>query len=229
MAPRKKYHTPEDKQQAIRDKSQRYYAKNKDDISVRCKAMYRRHQGTATEPRTSNNEATTSVEVKMVTRLKRLHNTNQYEVTSVPVVVPKPTPPPDLFPKYGVDARVIVQEFEDSLKGRTPHDYVELLLRLYFKSNSRRQGQLSLFVDPLDDLYRMQKNYTDIVTKALQADGPSEWQQKLARAGEPIGHLVHWLEDIWRAGIEGPQSLRLAYGKRRLKWQRESIGIATTV
>lgn len=61
-------------------------------------------------------------------------------VDSRPVVVPKPTPPPDLFPKYGADARVIVQEFEDSLKGRTPHDYVELLLRLYFKSNSQRQG-----------------------------------------------------------------------------------------
>lgn len=38
---------------------------------------------TATEPRASNDEATTSVEVKMVTRLKKLCNTNQYEVTSV--------------------------------------------------------------------------------------------------------------------------------------------------
>ncbi|PBL04064.1 hypothetical protein ARMGADRAFT_1070548 [Armillaria gallica] len=203
--------------------------RNKDDISAWRKAMYRRHQGTAVEPRTSNEEATSSVEVKVVTRLKRLRNTNQYEITSVPVAIPKPAPPPDLFPKYGADARVIVQEFEDYLKGRMPHDYVERLLCFYFKRNSRRQGQLMLFVDPLDNLYRMQKNYADVVAKALQTDSPSEQQQKLARAGEPIGQLVHWLEDIWHAGIDGPQNLRLAYGKRRLKWQRESISVATTV
>ncbi|KAK0437741.1 uncharacterized protein EV420DRAFT_1486907 [Desarmillaria tabescens] len=126
--------------------------------------MYRR-QGIAPEPGPSNNEATTSTEVKVVTRLKRLCHTNQYELDSI---------------------------------------------------NSHRQGQLSLFVDPLDDLYQMQKNYAEIVTKALQSNGSSERQQKLACTGEPIGCLVRWLEDIWHVAIDGPEKLRLAYGKNRL-------------
>ncbi len=142
---------------------------------------------------------------------------------SSPVTAPKPAPPPDPFPKFGADARAIVQEFEDLLKGKTPHDYVEIVLRLYFKSNSQRQGQLSLFVDPLDDLYRLQKSYAEVVAKAFQTDGSSERQKKLLKAGEPIRCLVCWLEDIWRAGIDGPQELRFAYGNKRLKWQRESI------
>ncbi|KAK0462325.1 uncharacterized protein EV420DRAFT_1477071 [Desarmillaria tabescens] len=156
--------------------------------------MYRR-QGIAPEPGPSNNEATTSTKVKVVTCLKRLHHTNQYELDSVSVAVPKPAPLPDPFPKYRADARAVVQEFEDFLKGRTPHDY----------------------------------NYAEIVTKALQSDSSSERQQKLACTGEPIGCLVHWLEDIWHVAIDGPEKLRLAYGKNRLKWQQDSIDVATTI
>lgn len=53
-----------------------------------------------------------------------------------------------------------MEEFNDFLKGRTPHDYVEDCLRAYFQNKSQRQGQISLFVDPLDNLGWMQDGYT---------------------------------------------------------------------
>ncbi len=116
-----------------------------------------------------------------------------------------------------------MEEFNDFLKGRTPHDYVEDRLRAYFQNKSQWQGQISLFVDPLDNLGWMQDGYTQIAAKALHADGPSKRQIKLAEAGQPIKCLVGWLEDIWHSAIDGPQELRLAYGKQRLRWQRDSI------
>ncbi|PBK94134.1 hypothetical protein ARMGADRAFT_1029953 [Armillaria gallica] len=139
MAPPKKYCTPAEKWQAIRDKSKRYYV---------------RIAGKPAPKIDSEESASSVVETKLVTRLKRLCNTNQYEVVSVfvfsnifyfsvvimnifsPVTAPKPAPPPDPFPKFGADARAIMQEFEELLKGKMPHNYVEVVLRLYFKSNS---------------------------------------------------------------------------------------------
>ncbi|KAK0462679.1 hypothetical protein IW261DRAFT_1428097 [Armillaria novae-zelandiae] len=216
MAPCKKYHSPEDKRQAICDKSKRYYTKHKPEISLRRKAVY---QAQAQEGASS-----TSV-VKTVARRKKIANSNHYEIVSAAVKVPSlsPSQAPDPFLKISADARSLIQEFEDFLHGKDPHNYVETLLRLYFKSDSRRQGQLSLFADPLDALYRMRKAYGDIADKASQAVGSCEHLEALIQTGKPIGCLVLWLEDIWRAGSDGPQHLRLAYGRKRLAWQRDSI------
>ncbi|KAK0436811.1 uncharacterized protein EV420DRAFT_1487427 [Desarmillaria tabescens] len=214
MAPHKNYHSPEDKRQAICDKSKRYYAKHKPEISLRRKAVYQAqaqaqastvNQSTARTvvasthrtPSTSTlgHKPAASV-VKMIAQRKRIANSNHYEIVSVPVAVPQPALCPDPFLKIRADATSLVQEFEDFLRGKDPHEYVEVLLRLYFKNNSRRQGQLSLFVDPLDALYRMQKAYTDITDKALQAIGPCERLEQLIQTGKLIGRLVMWLEDI---------------------------------
>ncbi len=115
----------------------------------------------------------------------------------------------------------VLQEFEDFLVGQAPSDYISSLLCCYFKNNSRWQGEIGLFVEPLDNLYEMQKVYKSITAKALQTDGPSERQKKLESAGEKIGRLISWLEDIWRAAIDGPYNLRVTYNNHRLAWQRE--------
>ncbi|SJL13491.1 uncharacterized protein ARMOST_16935 [Armillaria ostoyae] len=159
---------------------------------------------------------------KFITRLKKIRNTSQYEVISVPVTVPMVPPPPDPFPKFDAEASKILQQFEDFLVGKAPSDYVKFLLRCYFKDSSRRQGEIGLFMEPLDDLYKMQEAYRSISMKALQVDGPSERQKKLDCAGNKIGRLVSWLEDIWRAGIDGPYGLCVAYNRNRLVWQREA-------
>ncbi|KAK0234815.1 hypothetical protein EDD85DRAFT_792807 [Armillaria nabsnona] len=163
-----------------------------------------------------------SLTSRFTTRLKKIRNTNQYEVTSIPAIVPPPAPPPDAFPRFNAEASTVLQEFEDFLEGKVPSDYVKSLLGRYFKDNSRRQGEIGIFVEPLDDLYRMQTAYKDISVKALQADGPSKRQKKMECAGEKIGQLISWLEDIWRVAIDGPYGLRVAYNNHRLKWQREA-------
>ncbi len=84
----------------------------------------------------------------------------------------------------------VLQEFEDFLVGQAPSDYISSLLCRYFKNNSRWQGEIGLFVEPLDNLYEMQKVYKSITAKALQTDGPSERQKKLESAGEKIGQLI---------------------------------------
>ncbi|PBK70545.1 hypothetical protein ARMSODRAFT_974470 [Armillaria solidipes] len=148
-----------------------------------------------------------SLTSKFTTRLKKICNTNQYEVTSIPVTMPPPAPPPDAFPRFDAEASTVLQEFEDFLEGKVPSDYVKSLLRRYFKDNSRQQGEIGIFVEPLDDLYRMQTAYKDISAKALQADGPSKCQKKMECAGEKIGQLISWLEDIWM--IDSDSSLVL--------------------
>ncbi len=142
--------------------------------------------------------------------------------TSSSITVPSPPPPPDPFPKLSAEGKAIVQEFEDFLAGRTPSSYVENLLGKYFKNSSRRQGQIAIFVEPLDDLYRMRKAYTSIAAKALETDGPSDHQKVLETSGKPIEQLISWLEDIWRAAIDGPYHLRISYNRRKLAWQRDS-------
>ncbi|SJL07090.1 uncharacterized protein ARMOST_10433 [Armillaria ostoyae] len=77
-----------------------------------------------------------SLTSKFTTRLKKICNTNQYEVTSIPVTMPLPAPPPDAFPRFDAEALTVLQEFEDFLEGKVPSNYVKSLLRRYFKDNS---------------------------------------------------------------------------------------------
>ncbi|KAK0466896.1 uncharacterized protein EV420DRAFT_1698898 [Desarmillaria tabescens] len=212
----KKYHTTEEKLRAIQDKSQCYYAKR--EISARRKLSYQpqssrrdrdKQEAFRTAPQTTSpsqirnanrsaaHQPVPSSTSKFTTRLKKIRNTSQYEVTPIPVTIPMPAPPPDPFPKFDAEALTVLQEFEDFLVGKAPSDYVKSLLCRYFKDNSRRQGEIGLFVEPLDDLYEMQKAYESISAKALQTDGPSERQKKLESAGEKIGQLISWLE-CWK-------------------------------
>ncbi|KAK0239003.1 hypothetical protein EDD85DRAFT_951215 [Armillaria nabsnona] len=231
MARPPKHKTQEERRQALRDKSKHYYSKHRLEISGRRKHAYRvqhnsqHHESTTVtseahvDPVSQSNKQPT---VKYSTRLKRVRNTNQYEVLPISVTVPSPPPRPDPFPKFSAEGRAIVQEFEDFLLGKTPSSYVESLLGQYFKNKSRRQGQISIFVEPLDDLYRMRKAYASITAVALEADGPSDCQKVLETLGKPIELLISWLEDIWRAAIDGPYHLRIAYNRQKLAWQRES-------
>lgn len=136
--------------------------------------------------------------------------------------MPPPAPPPDAFPRFNAEALTVLQEFDDFLDGKIPSDYVKSLLHRYFKDSSWWQGKIGIFVEPLDDLYRMQTAYKVISAKALQADGPSKRQEKMECAGERIGQLISWLEDIWHATIDGPYGLHIAYNNHRLTWQREA-------
>ncbi|KAK0227528.1 hypothetical protein IW262DRAFT_1292502 [Armillaria fumosa] len=137
-------------------------------------------------------------------------------------MVPKVPPPPDPFPKFDAEVLKILQQFEDFLVSKTPSDYVKFLLRCYFKDSSWQQGEIGLFVKPLDVLYKMQEAHRSISMKALRADGPSKCQKRLDCAGNGIGTLISWLEDIWRAGINGPYGLCVTYNRNRLAWQRET-------
>ncbi|KAK0484155.1 hypothetical protein EDD18DRAFT_1112057 [Armillaria luteobubalina] len=185
----KKYHTHEARLQAIRENSNRYYAKHRHVISARRKLAYQ----------------------------------NQSSHHVGPETVPKVPPPPDPFLKFDAEVLKILQQFEDFLVGKMPSDYVKFLLHCYFKDSSQRQGEIGLFVEPLDVLYKMQEAHRSISTKALQADGPSKHQKRLDCAGNEIGTLISWLEDIWRAGIDGPYGLRIAYNRNKLAWQREDL------
>ncbi|KAK0237945.1 hypothetical protein EDD85DRAFT_952113 [Armillaria nabsnona] len=203
-----KYHTTEEKLQAIQAKSQRYYATHRWEISTRQKLSYQSQSShrardkqdvfqpapQATSPskiRNANSHLLVlSLTSRFTTRLKKIHNTNQYEVTSIPAIVPPPAPPPDTFPRFNAEASMVLQEFEDFLEGKVPSDYVKSLLSRYFKDNSWQQGEIGIFVEPLDDLYRMQTAYKDISVKVLQADGPSKRQKKMECAGEKIGQLI---------------------------------------
>ncbi|PBK98292.1 hypothetical protein ARMGADRAFT_1026353 [Armillaria gallica] len=132
------------------------------------------------------------------------------------VMVPMVPSPPDPFPRFNVEALKILQEFEDFLVGKVPSDYVKFLLCCYFKDSSQQQGEIGLFVEPLDILYEMKEAYRSISTKALQADGPSDHQKKLDCAGKKIGTLIWWLEDIWHAAIDDPYGLCIAYNRNTL-------------
>ncbi|KAK0190155.1 hypothetical protein F5146DRAFT_1002325 [Armillaria mellea] len=116
-----------------------------------------------------------------------------------PVTEPLAAPLPDAFLRFNAEASTVLQECEDFLEGEVPSDYVKSLLSHYFKDNSQQQGEIGIFVEPLDDLYRMQTAYKDISTKALDVDGPSNHHKKMECAGETIGQLISWLEDIWHA------------------------------
>lgn len=97
-------------------------------------------------------------------------------------------------------------------------------MRVYFKSNSKRQGQISVFVDPLQDLYELRDAYTKIQDQSLAAEGLSARHNSLVQAGGPITKVVEWVEDFWRCAIEGPRSLLRTYNMKRLAWQRDTIG-----
>ncbi|KAK0476377.1 hypothetical protein IW261DRAFT_1567058 [Armillaria novae-zelandiae] len=207
MSRPKKYHTQEARLQAIRENSNRYYTKHRHDISARRKLAYQtkssHHVGEKTfpitpqvaPPKVRNTSQSTSYKglhstSKFITRLKKIQNTSQYEVISVPETAPKVPPPPDPFPKFNAEVLKILQQFEDFLVGKTPSDYVKSLLRCYFKDSSRRQGEIGLFVEPLDVLYKMQEAHRSISMQALQADGPSKRQKRLDCAGNGIGTLI---------------------------------------
>ncbi|KAK0481233.1 hypothetical protein IW261DRAFT_1418343 [Armillaria novae-zelandiae] len=84
-----------------------------------------------------------------------------------PETAPKVPPPPDPFPKFNAEVLKILQQFEDFLVGKTPSDYVKSLLRCYFKDSSRRQGEIGLFVEPLDVLYKMQEAHSAVKNTAV--------------------------------------------------------------
>ncbi|KAK0218632.1 hypothetical protein IW262DRAFT_1462104 [Armillaria fumosa] len=194
----KKYHMQEARLQAIRENSNCYYAKHRHDISARRKLAYQNQSS---------------------------HHVGEREKTFLitPQVTPtKVPPPPDPFPKFNAEVLKILQQFEDFLVGKMPSDYIKFLLHCYFKDSSRQQGEIGLFVEPLDVLYKMQEAHRSISMKALQADGPSKCQKRLDCAGNGIGTLISWLEDIWHAGINGPYGLRVTYNRNRLAWQRET-------
>lgn len=137
---------------------------------------------------------------------------------------PPPIPPTDIFPKLSAEAKALQDKFNSFIQGTSIGEYAESLLRVYFKSNSKRQGQISVFVDPLQDLYELRDAYTKIQDQSLAAEGLSARHNSLVQAGGPITKVVEWVEDFWRCAIEGPRSLLRTYNMKRLAWQRDTIG-----
>ncbi|KAK0501810.1 hypothetical protein EDD18DRAFT_1101526 [Armillaria luteobubalina] len=210
----KKYHTHEARLQAIRENSNRYYAKHRHVISAQRKLAYQNQSSHHVGEREKTFPITPQVTPPKVQNASQSTGHKGPHSTS--------SPPPDPFPKFDAEVLKILQQFEDFLVSKTPSDYVKFLLHCYFKDSSRRQGEIGLFVEPLDVLYKMQEAHRSISMKALQADGPSKRQKRLDCAGNEIGTLILWLEDIWRAGIDGPYGLRVAYNRNKLAWQREA-------
>ncbi|KAK0453024.1 uncharacterized protein EV420DRAFT_1482015 [Desarmillaria tabescens] len=204
-----KYKTQEERLQATKDKSKRYYEKHKQDISKwRKNAYHVKH----------NNQR---IEYPNSTQAN-VQNTNWYEISPIAVTVPIPPPCLHPFPKLSAESRAILQEFEDFIGGKTPSDYVEYLLGQYFKDKSRCQGQIAVFVEPLDSLYHMRKSYDSITAQALQADGHSDRQKELEKLGSPMVKLIFWLEDIWHVAVDGPYHLCISDNTWRLAWQKQS-------
>ncbi|KAK0436513.1 hypothetical protein EV421DRAFT_1739473 [Armillaria borealis] len=91
-----------------------------------------------------------------------------------------PIPPTDIFPKLSAEAKALQDKFNSFIQGTSIGEYAESLLRAYFKSNSKRQGQISVFVDPLQDLYELRDAYTKIQDQSLAAEGLSYKQVVLS-------------------------------------------------
>ncbi|KAK0471666.1 hypothetical protein IW261DRAFT_1424914 [Armillaria novae-zelandiae] len=207
----------------VREKSKRYYEKNKLRIRLHRKAAY---NARASQKTLADNDPA-GVNVNHITRVRR---TNVLEIqkrtkhgrcqaqpspSSNNVPSPPPVPPTDSFPKLSAEAKALQDGFNSFIQGMSMHEYAKWLLKAYFKSNSQCQGQISVFADPLQDLYDLQGAYMKIQDRSLEAE---------VQAGRPINKVIEWVEDFWCYTSDSPGSLRCTYNARRLAWQRDTIG-----
>ncbi|KAK0441478.1 uncharacterized protein EV420DRAFT_1650085 [Desarmillaria tabescens] len=191
-----------------------------------------------TTPELRKTHSSKELAVVNVKRITRVGKTNAleiqtrrkyltYQVRTLPLSnnaapVP-PIPPTDIFPKLSAEARALQDKFNSFIQGTSIGQYAESLLRAYFKSNSKCQGQISIFVDPLQDLYELQDAYTTIQDQSLEVEGLSVRHNSLVQAGGPINKVIKWVEDFWHCTIDGPGSLLCTYNVKRLAWQRDTI------
>ncbi|KAK0435651.1 hypothetical protein EV421DRAFT_1740111 [Armillaria borealis] len=222
MAPPKKYLTLEAKRLSVREKSKRYYERNRLQIRLR-------------QRRASASKDSTVVNVKHVTRLGK---TNALEIqtrkkhlkhqANSPPSSKKPAPPPplpliNLFLKLNAEANALQDKFNSFIQGMSISEYAESLLKAYFKSSSKCQGQIGVFVDPLEELYDLRDSYTKTEARSREVEGLSARHKALAQAGIPIHRVVEWVEDFWRCAIDGPGSFLRMYNRRQLAWQRDTV------
>lgn len=133
---------------------------------------------------------------------------------------PPPPPAPDVFPKLSDKAKVLWDDFDYFIGGVLLTSFVKHLLKRYFRLDSKRQGQITVFVEPLDELYQFKKSYGCIIVQSLRIKGSSARHLALEQEGQSIGRAIEWVEDIWRCAIDGPGNLRLAYNRKLMAWQR---------
>ncbi|SJL06447.1 uncharacterized protein ARMOST_09784 [Armillaria ostoyae] len=161
MAPPKKYLTLEAKRLSVREKSKRYYERNR--LQIRLRRRRARYEATTSMESCASKDSTV-VNVKHITRLGK---TNALEIqtrkkhlkhqANSPPSSKKPAPPPplpliNLFLKLNAEANALQDKFNSFIQGMSISEYAESLLKAYFKSSSKRQGQIGVFVDPLMSL-----------------------------------------------------------------------------
>ncbi|KAK0436072.1 uncharacterized protein EV420DRAFT_1487665 [Desarmillaria tabescens] len=217
MAPPKKYHTLESKRRSVCEKSKCYYERNRRQIRLQRRAAY----DAKTSAESCSNEEPTVVNVKHITRLRKtnaleIQTRRKYltrQVNSPPSskkpAPAQPLPPVDLFLKLDAEANALQDKFNSFIQGVSISEYAESLLKAYFKSSSKRQGQIGVFVDPLQELYGLRDSYTKIEARSREVEGLSTRHNVLVQTGIPIHKVVEWVEDFWRCAIDGPGSLRL--------------------
>ncbi|PBK73749.1 hypothetical protein ARMSODRAFT_972132 [Armillaria solidipes] len=208
MAPPKKYLTPE--------------AKNKLQIRLQ-------------QCRASTSKDSTIVNVKHVTRLGKTNALKiqtrkkhlKYQANSLPSSK-KPAPPPplpliNLFLKLNAKVNALQDKFNSFIQSMSISEYTESLLKAYFKSSSKCQGQIDVFIDPLEELYDLHDSYTKTEARSHEVEGLSARHKALAQAGIPIHRVVEWVEDFWCCTIDGPGSFLHMYNRRQLAWQRDTV------
>ncbi|KAK0488335.1 hypothetical protein EDD18DRAFT_1110308 [Armillaria luteobubalina] len=232
MPPPRKYLTPESKHNSVHEKSKCYYERNKHRIQLRHKAAY---DARASQMTLADNDPAI-VNVNHITRVGRTnaleirtrtkHRRHQAQPSPLSNNVPPPPPVPltDSFPKLSTEVKALQDEFNSFIRGMSMHKYVEWLLKAYFKSNSRRQGQIGVFADLLQDLYNLQGAYMKIQDRSLEAEGLSTRHNSLVQAGRPINKVIKWVDDFWRYASDSPGSLWHTYNARQLAWQKDTIG-----
>ncbi|PBK91047.1 hypothetical protein ARMGADRAFT_1032121 [Armillaria gallica] len=157
------------KSKSVCEKSKCYYERLQ--IRHRHKAAYDARAAQDSVPQCSLSPSGCSskepaiVNVKCITRVRK---TNTLEIQTrrkyltrqtktLPLSNNTPLVPPilptDIFPKLSAEAKAFQDIFNSFIQGTSIGEYAESLLRVYFKSNLKCQGQISVFVDPLQDLY----------------------------------------------------------------------------
>ncbi|SJL13947.1 uncharacterized protein ARMOST_17398 [Armillaria ostoyae] len=162
---------------------------------------------------------TNALEIQTISRAT-VHYPKSTKVKLASPPPPPPPPPADVFPKLSSEAKVLQDDFNYFIGGVSLTGFVKHLLKKYFRSDSKHQGQIAVFVEPLDELYRFQKSYGCIVAQSLRIEGPSARHLALEQEGQLIGRAVEWVEDIWHCAIDGLGNLRLAYNRKLMAWQR---------
>ncbi|SJL15794.1 uncharacterized protein ARMOST_19299 [Armillaria ostoyae] len=216
MAPPKKYLTLEAKQQSIRDKSKHYYERyaitkpkhisfiivrrHKHEIHRRRAAYYDARHGKKSRRSESHSGArkrshvkrvgkTNALEIQTISRAT-VHYPKSMKVKLASPPLPPPPPPADVFPKLSDEAKVLWDDFDYFIGDMSLTSFIKHLLKKYFRSDSKRQGQIAVFVEPLDELYRFQKSYGCIVAQSLRIEGPSARHLALEQEGQSIGRAV---------------------------------------